>query len=156
MIVVRYVYVLLLAIWLGSVIFLSFVLAPTAFSVLPTRELAGRLVGATLKRFYTLSYVVLTLMLICGIVLSKARANPLRHFLSTNVLIILVLLVTVCTATLVSKKMEDLRTQMGSIDSVPPNDPLRIEFNRLHKVSVLLTGTSLLFGLVQLFIGLRS
>ena len=44
----RYLMLLTLIVWLGGLIFFAFVLAPTAFSVLPTRHLAGTVVGRTL------------------------------------------------------------------------------------------------------------
>ena len=46
----RFLMLLSLVVWLGGVIFLAFVLAPTAFSpgLLPTRHLAGSIVGRSL------------------------------------------------------------------------------------------------------------
>ncbi|MFB3127344.1 MAG: DUF4149 domain-containing protein, partial [Candidatus Acidiferrales bacterium] len=38
----RIVETLALGLWLGSMVFLSFVVAPAAFAVLPSRELAGQ------------------------------------------------------------------------------------------------------------------
>ena len=39
---------LLVAVWLGAAVFFSFAVAPSAFAVLPSRELAGALVARTL------------------------------------------------------------------------------------------------------------
>jgi uncharacterized membrane protein len=41
----RYLMLLSLIVWLGGLIFFSFVVAPTVFSVLPTRHLAGNVVS---------------------------------------------------------------------------------------------------------------
>ena len=39
--ILRFLMLLSLTVWLGGIIFFSFVVAPTAFSVLPTRHMAG-------------------------------------------------------------------------------------------------------------------
>ena len=41
----RYLMLLSLVAWIGGLIFFAFVLAPTAFQVLPTTHLAGNVVG---------------------------------------------------------------------------------------------------------------
>jgi len=45
---------------------------------------------------------------------------------------------------------------MLSVDSTPPGDPRRAEFDRLHGVSVDLEGGVLLIGLVSLFLAARE
>jgi uncharacterized membrane protein len=40
-----------LALWTGGLATISFVLAPTAFQVAPSREVAGQIVGASLRKF---------------------------------------------------------------------------------------------------------
>src|ERR1700684_4279914 len=44
----RYLMLLSLIVWLGGLIFFAFVLAATAFSILPSRHMAGTLVGRSL------------------------------------------------------------------------------------------------------------
>src|SRR5215471_3311263 len=41
---------LLLAVWLGSMIFFSFAVAPSAFAVLPSRHLAGQVVNSLISK----------------------------------------------------------------------------------------------------------
>jgi hypothetical protein len=41
---------------------------------------------------------------------------------------------------------------MVSVDATPPENPVRAEFDRLHKISVRLEGSTLLLGLVALFL----
>src|SRR5438067_2233687 len=48
LVIVRDVRLLLIAIWLGAAVGFSFAVAPSAFVVLPTHELAGNLVTRTL------------------------------------------------------------------------------------------------------------
>jgi len=70
--------------------------------------------------------------------------------------VVLMLLLTVASQRLVTPKLAALRTQMGSVASTPVNDPLRVEFNRLHKMSVNLEGSVLLIGFAALFLTVRD
>ena len=55
-----------LGIWLGSDIFLSFVVAPGAFSVLASRDQAGAMVGYSLARMHWMGIV-------CGVAILLVR-----------------------------------------------------------------------------------
>ena len=48
MAILRFLMFLSLTVWIGGIIFLSFVEAPTAFSVIPSRHMAGTVVGHSL------------------------------------------------------------------------------------------------------------
>ncbi|MBI1745127.1 MAG: DUF4149 domain-containing protein [Acidobacteria bacterium] len=153
---VRYLYVLFLAIWLGSMVFFSFVLAPTAFALLPSRDLAGSLVNLSLAKLHNLSYLIALLLMACGAWASKDQSNPIRHFIATNVIVIVMLLVTIGSAQIVSKRIADVRMLLGPIDTVAVTHPLRLEFNRLHEFSVWLMSSTMLLSGAQLFVVLRT
>jgi hypothetical protein len=113
-----------LSIWLGSDGFLSFVVAPGAFSVLASRDQAGAIVGYSLGRMHWMGIV-------CGVVL--------------------MILLTVVSQVAVSPKMAVLRVQMGSIEATGTGSPLLAEFAQLHTVSVVLESGVLLAGMLALF-----
>ena len=46
--ILRFLIFLSLIVWIGGIVFLSFVEAPSAFAVLPSRHLAGTVVGRSL------------------------------------------------------------------------------------------------------------
>ena len=48
---------LALALWLGAMVFFSAAVAPTAFSVLPDRTLAGNVVNGTMRTLHMIAYV---------------------------------------------------------------------------------------------------
>src|SRR6266404_1023893 len=50
---VRWLFLLALGLWLGEVVFFSFVVAPSVFRSVPPLE-AGRVVGAIFPRYYLL------------------------------------------------------------------------------------------------------
>jgi len=51
----------------------------------------------------------------------------------------------------ISPKMHAIRAEVGVIDNVPLDDPLRREFNRLHVWSEKFEEAVLLLGLVALY-----
>lgn len=147
---------LLLTIWLGGMIFFSFAVAPTVFAVLPTRELAGQVVNGLIGKVEWIG-------LVCGplLLLSQRFAWPKRDAeAKSRVLRIIMLgLMTLLVAAsrfYVSAKMHALRAQInGPIDDIPITDPLRVEFNALHGLSVGLMGAALIAGVVVLFLSVR-
>src|ERR1051325_5810151 len=89
MLALRYVYVLALVVWLGGMLILGAVVAPTTFEVLQTqagsagRELAGAVFGTALARFHYVAYgagAVLLLTLGAMRVLGPRPAHTLGFF----------------------------------------------------------------------------
>ena len=64
----RYLMLLSLIVWIGGLIFFAFVLAPTAFQVLPTTHLAGNVVGRALNKLHYIAIV-------CAIVFLLSSSN---------------------------------------------------------------------------------
>jgi hypothetical protein len=65
------------AAFFGGSAVVAFIMAPAAFSVLPTRELAGKMVGATLQRFEWLTFGAAGVALAASLVLRARRAASL-------------------------------------------------------------------------------
>ncbi len=139
--------------WLGSIIFLSFVVAPGAFATLGSRDLAGAVVGMALGRLHLLG-------LIAGLVYLAVRvalARSLSALVAPAALaVILMLLLTLVSQQWLGPRLANLRLEMGSVDRSPADHPLRVEFNRLHRVSVALELAVLLAGLAALFLTVRN
>jgi hypothetical protein len=147
-----FVEILLLSLWLGSMIFFSFAVAPSAFAVLPTRELAGAVVTSTISKVELMGLVIGPLLVLTRMARSRAAGK---------LLYLILLLVMIAAAGLsrfwISPQMVSLRQVMGGhIDDVPATDPLRIHFNDLHQYSVVLMSAAMLAGLVVLFLTVRS
>jgi uncharacterized membrane protein len=144
----RTVEFLCLGLWLGSDVFLSFVVAPGAFRVLGSRDAAGTMVGFALGRMHLLG-------VICGIALLVARLARTRtfaNFVAPAVLcVVLMIGLTVISQAAVSPRMAILRVQMGSIQATAEDSPLLAEFGKLHRVSVLLESGVLLAGIAAFY-----
>lgn len=142
-----------LGLWLGSDVFLSFVVAPGAFHVLGTRDQAGVMVGFALTRMHVGG-------IICGVIFLLARLARTRSFsnlVAPAALCVLVMIAaTLVSQFTVSRKMAALRGQMGSIQATAADSPLLAEFTRLHSISVSLESVVLLAGIAAMFLLVRE
>jgi hypothetical protein len=124
---------LLLGLWLGCAVFFV-VTAETAFQTMPSRELAGTLVG---REFAILNYSGLgvAFVLILTSLIVAAGTNIAGLWIERIMLVIFGLGCAVGQF-VISWWMLLLRTQMGKpIDEVAADDPLRIQFDQLHQYS---------------------
>jgi hypothetical protein len=142
-----------LSLWLGSVAFLSFVVAPGAFTLLGNRDAAGMLVGFSLARLHFAGIFL-------GLIFLMARLLRTRDFASfTTAAALTVVLMVVLTALsqfTVSNRMDNLKRQMVSVQNTPANDPLRVEFNRLHHISVAYETALLILGFAGMILLVRE
>jgi hypothetical protein len=124
---------LLLALWLGAAVFFIAV-AQSAFSVMPTRELAGMLVTRTLA-ILNYSGIGVSIVLVLTSLIVIPDQNRLLLWLE-RILLTIVGLACAVSQFVISWWLLMLRTQMARpIDEVPVDDPLRIQFNNLHEYS---------------------
>jgi Domain of unknown function (DUF4149) len=149
----RFLMLLSLVVWLGGLIFLAFVEAPTAFSpgLLPTRHMAGSIVGHSLDVLHYMAVVSGIVFLIASMTYSWTTAGIARPLALRHLLVALMLVLTVLSQFAISPRMHALRAEAGVIDNLPPESPLRAEFNRLHVWSEKVEEAVLLLGLGVLF-----
>jgi hypothetical protein len=149
----RTVEFLSLSLWLGSDVFLSFVVAPGAFRILGSRDQAGAMVGYGLWWMHMIGVV-------CGIVLLLVRLLRTRAVSSlvapAALCVMLMILLTVVSQHAVSPKMAALRVQMGSIQATAADSPLLVVFSRWHRISVSLESGVLLAGIVGMYLMVKE
>ena len=142
-----------LSLWLGSDVFLSFVVAPVAFRIVGGRDQAGAMVGYSLNAMHIGGIA-------CGCILLLARLLRTKTFASlatpAALCVVLMMVLTAISQFTVSAKMAALRIQMGSIQATAPDSPLLAEFSRLHGVSVSLESGVLLAGLAAMYLMVRE
>ena len=143
---------LCLSVWLGSDVFLSFVVAPGAFRVLASRDQAGALVGYSLTSMHLLG-------ILCGLVILASRLLRMRTFGSfaapAALCVVLMMLLTTISQIFVTPRMAELRAQMGPQFEAADN-PLLAAFGRLHVVSVTLESGVLLAGIAAMYLMVRE
>lgn len=155
MTLLRFIRLLALSLWIGSIFFFAAVLAPVAFSVLPTHALAGMVVSGSLFKLHWIGIACGLVFLLAGVLLALISRDS-SPFRPRDLLLAAMMVITLWAHFGVERKMEKLRDSMGVIDTVPHNDPRRVEFNRLHVWSERMEGTVLVCGLVLLFLVVRE
>jgi uncharacterized membrane protein YhhN len=146
----RLLMMLLLGIWLGGIVLFA-VLAPTAFSVLPTRHLAGSIVGPMLNKLHWIGLISGIIFLISSLSYSRIATGDVHALSARNLLVCIMLVLTLISQFGITSRMAALRSSMGEIDNVPPSDPARLEFNALHAWSTRLEVGVLILGLAALY-----
>jgi uncharacterized protein DUF4149 len=155
MTILRFLMFLSLVVWVGGIVFLSFVEAPTAFSVLPSRHMAGTVVGHSLTLLHWIGLFSGVVFLGCSMLLSSLSTGSAEPLAARHILVLAMLLLTVVSQFGISPKMATLRAQFGDIDTVPANDPGRLQFDALHAWSVRLEVGVLIFGLAAAYLSAR-
>jgi len=149
--ILRFLQFLSLGCWLGSIVYFI-VFTQGIFSVMPTKDLAGVVVGYSLARLHILGIVAGCVYLIATVALEKSVAALARP---AALLVFAMILCTMASQYGVIARMDALRSQMGSVEATPAANPLRVAFDRLHQYSVRLESAVLLSGLAALFLTAR-
>jgi hypothetical protein len=141
--------IVLLSVWLGAAIVVAAVVAPAAFAVLPTRTLAGALVGRVLPSLFWSGAIV-------GIVaalLSRDQPGAAARLASACALV----LSCVGAQLGVAPRIERVRlAAAGPIDALPRDDVRRVTFGRLHGISVALLGAAAVAGATAIALTIRA
>jgi|SRR5579864_7961198 len=148
----RFLMMLSLICWIGGLIFFAFVLAPTAFSVLPSAHLAGNVVGRALGKLHWIAIISGVVFLVSSMLYSRLLDGTPHVFAMRHVLICLMLALTLVSQFMIIPRMDTLRAQVGDFAAVPLTDPARVQFDALHVWSTRVEGAVLLLGLVVAFL----
>ena len=150
--ILRFIQVFALGTWVGSIFYFSAAVAPAAFRVLQSQDQAGLLVEFTLRRLHTLGVAAAVLFLFASAILAMAASGSGKSLLLPVAGVVLMLILTIISQHVVIRRMTFLRSQMVSVAATPPENPFRVEFNRLHRISVQLEGATLLIGFASLYL----
>jgi hypothetical protein len=120
-----------LAAWLGAGVLFATVVAPAAFAVLPSRTLAGALVGRVLPTLFLAGIVV---ALVAAIADRSAAGRSPR--VRRAALLTLALSCGIAQF-VVGPRIERIRREIpGPVEQLAAGDPRRAAFGRLHAISV--------------------
>jgi len=147
----RYLMLLSLIVWLGGVIFFSFVLAPTAFSVVSARQ-AGSVVSRSLSALHWVGIVSGIVFLTTSMLYSRLHAGSAQPLAPRHILLYIMLGLTLISQFGISPRMATLRGSLPETNSPEATDPVRMRFNALHAWSTRLEGGVLLLGLVAVYL----
>ena len=147
--VLRALRLLVMVAWVGGLIFFAFVLAPTAFHVLPSVHEAGLIVGRTLPKLHWIGLAGGSAFCLATAWLWLRAEVPARvSFAIQFALTSIMLAMTAYSQFGILPRMErDRIAAGGDIDAAPATDPGRVDFERLHVLSERLEGAVLFCGL---------
>jgi len=141
--------VVALSLWLGATLLIGAVVAPAAFAVLPTRTLAGALVGRVLPTLFWSGAGVGLLIALLGRTDRSARTR--------SVLGLVTMVACLAAQLIVSPRIARVRADVAvPIDQLAREDARRVAFGRLHAVSVALLGVAGLSGAAALLFTIRA
>ena len=141
---------LLLSIWLGSAVFFIAV-AQSAFAVLPQRELAGAMVSRTLA---ILNFGGLAIAIVL-ILTSFIGAKSINRYSAWIERFLLLVVGAACGIGqfVIGLWLSMLRSQMAKpIDEVAADDPLRLQFDKLHTWSEWVLLIAMIAGVIAFFV----
>ena len=136
----------LLSAWLGAALIVAASVAPAAFAVLPSRSLAGELVGQVLPVVFMGGIGVAAIAALCEMQLGR---GALRLRLAAP----LIGLVVGCAIAqfVIGPKIARIRDAVGGpIDALDLTDPRRAQFGSLHGFSVMWLGVAMLSAAVAI------
>ncbi len=159
----RFLQQLTMTAWVGGLIFFAFILAPTAFHVLPSQHEAGLVVGGSLHTFDYLAMGAGALFLIATGLLFRAAPKRIQGRYEIEFLLALAMLLAtgyihynILPAMEFDRARVVTETHGGDINSVPATHPARAHFDKLHARSERVEGGILLFGLAILVLMSRE
>ena len=148
MLLINFIYLLSLIIWIGSIIFFSFITAPSLFKALPP-EFASKAIGAIFPKYYPVGYISGAFAFM-SLIFHSAKTgiwSPLKMFL-----LIVMIALTLFASLNIHPKARALKEEMQAATDTIEHDHLKVEFDRVHKISVVYNGIVLLLGLILILI----
>jgi uncharacterized membrane protein len=156
MVMLRYVYVLSLVMWLGGMILLGGIVAPTIFQVLQAsapgvgRALAGEAFGVMLGRFHYVAYGCGGALLLSLLAMALLGPRPM-HFAVRTALVAAMLGVALYSGRVVLTEVDAIQLEVGALPStLAVTDARRIRFDALHQLSTRLMMVNIVGALLLL------
>ena len=138
---------ILLSAWLGAAVLVTTVVAPAAFAVLPSRTLAGALVGRVLPVLFIAGLVVALASL------SLDSADHGRAIRVRRAMLIVAAVSCAAAQFAVAPRIERVRKEIaGPVEQLSPDDPRRAAFGRLHAASVAWLGVAMVADVTTLIL----
>jgi hypothetical protein len=145
------VQMIVLSLWLGAAALFVSSVAPAAFAVMPTRALAGAIVGRVLPSLFYAGMVVGVAVIALDLIAGRPVASP------RSIAAAFMLASCAVAQFIIGARIERLRTAIGgSLESLPIDDVRRVTFGRLHGASVGMLGLAMLVAAVALVSSMRS
>lgn len=141
-----------IALWLGAAAFFSIAVAPALFATLPSRTLAGEVVGRLLPGIFYSGMIVGVL-----VALTQFRANDAWAWRGREISSVVMITACLIAQIVIAPRIARLRADIGGpIEILPLDDGRRVAFGRLHGASVAWLGLAMLAAAVVLVLDARA
>jgi len=122
-------YRLAITCWVGGAFLFTFVLTPIIFKSY-NRDMAGGIVGVLFPGYFKWS-------LVCGVIALATlfMSSSVKHQTIAAVIIAVMLAITSIQAFVIEPKAAALKKEIPSFETTSKDDPLRVQFRKLHGVS---------------------
>ncbi len=152
-VILRFLYLLSIVFWIGTMFFFSSSVAPSVFKILP-RQMAGEMISAIFPKYYLVAYICGGIALITSILswLIESHSSGILYLSRIVILAIMVGLAIFAGAVIRPQALE-VRAQMRSlVEDSPQYREVQARFNKLHRYSVVINSVVFLLGFAIIFI----
>ena len=147
----QWVHYLALVLWAGGITFLAGIAAPAIHRSMASRAVAGEIVGAMLRRFNILE-IICALVLLVTILSARDFIFERKSWLSAIIFMVMAMgMLTSFYSFHLTPRMRAIREKVPTLDALSSSNPIRMEFDHLHKVYVKLMSFNLVLGLAVLY-----
>ena len=144
----RYILLLALVLWIGGIVFFSFIASPSIFKVLP-REQAGQVVGDIFPKYHLLGYVSCIITLTC--IFGLRQLGVVQSIRTAMIFLVLMGGIQVTMGTIIGPKVIEARDAVKTTPAGPEKERLEKKFRGLHGVSMIFNLVLLILGLILLY-----
>jgi hypothetical protein len=142
----------ILALWLGAAGFMSTAVAPALFAVLPSRALAGAVVGRLLPAVFYAGMLIGV-----AVIAIQVAADGGLDWGGREIAGIVMTAACAVAQLFVAPRIERIRSAIaGPIEDLPVDDARRVAFGRLHGISVGWLGLAMLAAIVAMVLSARA
>lgn len=150
--ILRFIHLMSITLWVGMLIFFSFLAAPSIFKVLP-RETAGDVVGHIFPKYWLVGYAASVLSLGSLIAISASE----KVFPGARIAILIVMTaMTFYSGLAVGGKARAIKAEMRAAEEPARKETLRAEFRKVHALSSTLNLIVIILGVVLVFFTSRT
>ena len=144
----RYLLLLALVLWIGGIVFFSFIASPSIFKLLP-REQAGQVVGDIFPKYHLLGYAccIIALASLFGL----RQLSAVQSIRSALIVLVLMGGIQVTMGAIIGPQVIEARDAVKATVPGPEKDRLEKKFRGLHGVSMILNLVLLILGLILLY-----
>ena len=149
---IKFLFLISISFWLGTIFFFSSVTAPSVFGALPKPE-AGALISVIFNKYYIVQYILGVISIFSLLLLIFLHAGNEKKFRIVRlILVLLMFLLTLFSGIYIRNNAIEAKSVMTSSE---PASKTYIEsekiFKSSHRNSVIINGLVFLFGIVILY-----